>query len=274
VRTSGVNHLKLAGILKLTLKEHLRGQILWLGGFVGVILLMLVSLISGIALTHENRILDVFSYFINDQILLFIAIFMGSNLYSQDFNARGVAELLIPAGSSRQSILLVRMSAFFLILVAIGFFIFGLKSFLLPRLTEFPQEINHTAHACMLLLSVLKSTSALTVATFIGCLTRPVFAILATLTLYSVGHLTASFDSLLNSANSANSPENVSPFMTVLYQVFSFWNPNLLIMESVRGEWIIPDFSSLALSGLWAAGVILTATGLALAKVSRTDISS
>lgn len=264
--------MKHTGILKLTLREHLRGQIFWVGGFVGILLLLLISLISGIALTHENRILDVFSYYVNDQILLFIAIFLGANLYSQDFNARGLAELLIPAGISRQSILLVRMFGFFVILLAIGAFIFGLKSFLLPRFADFPQAVNYPAHAFMLLLSVLKSTSALTVATLIGCLTRPVFAILATLTLYSVGHLTASFDSLLSSANAANTTEHISPFMMAMYQVFSFWNPNVLVLESARGEWILPSTGSLFHSFVWAAGVILVATGLALSKVSRSDI--
>ena len=59
--------IKMRGLLTLTLKEHLRGQIVWVSGFVIVLLMLLVTLISGAALTHESRVLDVFSYFIFHQ---------------------------------------------------------------------------------------------------------------------------------------------------------------------------------------------------------------
>lgn len=264
--------LKISGVLTLTLREHLRGQLLWTTGFVSVLLLLLVALLSGSALTHENRVLDVFSYYINDQVLLFIAIFSGAAIFTQDFSARGIAELLIPSGYPRHLILLVRMLGFVIVLCMLALFIFAIKSFLLPLLTDFPQAGNHRAHMFMLLLSLLKSIAGLTVATLLGCLARPIFAVLATITLFSVGHITASFDSLIHSANNSVPMEELGFLSASFYKIFSFWDPGILVLESVRGQWVIPDSQSLLAAGVWAAGVILFSGGLAMLSVSRADI--
>ena len=67
--------LRVSGVFKITLRENLRGQLLWTSGISGFVLLLLMSTLSGSALTHESRIIDVFSYFISDQLLLLVGIF-------------------------------------------------------------------------------------------------------------------------------------------------------------------------------------------------------
>jgi len=266
--------LRIRGILTLTLKEHLRGQLIWISGFVSILLLLLATLLSGVALTHEARVLDVFSYYFTDQILLFLAIFSGAGICNQDFSSRGIAELLIPSGYSRYSILIVRMLAFAIILLAVAIVIFSINSFLLPNFVEYPRSPERLAHLTMFFLSYLKSLSGLSVATLIGCFTRPVFAVLGAITLYSVGHLTASLDTLLNAVGNSAASSDLGVLNEIFYKLFSFWNPGLLVLESVRGEWILPDLQSLSIAFLWAAGVILTSVGMTLLALSRIDIKA
>lgn len=266
--------LRIKGIFILTLREHLRGQILWVSGFVSVLLLLLAAFFSGVALTHEARVLDVFSYYAIDQILMFLGIFAGASIFNQDFSSRGIAELLIPSGYSRQTILLVRMLAFSLILLSVAFLLFTIKSFLLPSFADFPQAPNRTAHLVMFLFSYLKSITGLSVATFIGCLTRPVFAVLGAITLFSVGHLTASLDSLLNAGEEFQSTDSMNALSAALYQLFSFWNPGVLVLDSFKGEWILPNAETFASACLWATGVVLISLSAAIASLKMTDIKA
>ena len=274
MRIAGVNMIKMRGVLTLTLREHLRGQIVWVSCFVSALLLLIATLFSGTALTHESRVLDVFSYFISDQILLFLSIFAGAGICSQDFSSRGIAELLIPSGYSRSALLFVRILGFAIILLAVASIIFSINTFLLPQFAEFPRTPDRRAHFTMFLFSYLKSLSGLSVATLIGCTTRPVFAVLGTVTLFSIGHLTASLDTLLNSAGSLTTSNELSLLSIFFYKLFSFWNPGLLVLESVRGEWILPDIQTLTAALLWAAGVIFTSVGMALLAVSRINIKA
>jgi hypothetical protein len=264
--------IKMRGLLTLTLKEHLRGQIVWVSGFVIVLLMLLVTLISGAALTHESRVLDVFSYFISDQILLFLGIFFGASICSHDFSSRGIAELLIPSGCSRSAILIVRIIGFAIVLLSIAIVIFSVHSFLLPHFAEFPRTPDRKAHFAMFILSYLKSITGLSVATSIGCIARPVFAVLGSLTLFSVGHLTASLDTLINASGSAVASDELGAFSAFFYKLFSIWNPGVLVLESIRGEWILPNLQAFTVACLWAAGVILTSLGLALMTLTRIDI--
>ena len=48
--------LKTTGIIKLTLRENLRGQLLWTSAISGCILLVLMAVLSGVALSHDHRL--------------------------------------------------------------------------------------------------------------------------------------------------------------------------------------------------------------------------
>jgi hypothetical protein len=264
--------LRVAGILGITFKENLRGQVLWTSAIAGLVLLMLVSILSGTALTHENRILNVFSYFIADLLLLFVAIFSGAVICSTDFSARGIAELYVPAGIKRHSILFARVLAHATILALLGVCLYLCKTALLPLLTDFPSPPLIRVHIVMFLFSFLKSCTALCMATLLGTLARPLYAVLGTLTLFSIGHLTSTLDSLLSSTSQEQAQGSIGLLNSVFYSVLKVWNPNLLVLESIKGEWLMPSMENIFAATLWAMGFCLGSLGLALLRINRLDI--
>jgi len=266
--------LKTSGIIKLTLRENLRGQILWSSAIAGGVLLLLMSVLSGVTLSHQSRVIDVFSYFAADQLLLFVAILSGSQICSTDFSSRGLAELFIPAGTSRQSLYVARFIAFASMLLTLALALFLLKIFILPRLADEIDKTQYNIQLTMLLFAWLKSLTALSVAGFFGSLVRPLYAILASVTLFSIGHLTSSFDSLLHAAQPINNTPGVSEGNSFLYFIFKIWNPNLLIVDSAKGEWIQPSASNIIAGALWAAAFVFIPMGLAFIRLQKIDLRS
>lgn len=264
--------LKTSGILRLTLRENLRGQLLWSSAISGSVLLILLTTLSGVALSHESRVIDVFSYFAADQLLLFVSVLSGSSICATDFSSRGLAELYIPAGTPRQNLYLTRLFAYSVVTLTLAMTLYGIKILLLPRLAESPRSINYEVQFTMLFFSWLKSLTALAISGFFGCLVRPIYSVLATITLFSFGHLTASFDSLLNSSSTLNSEQHVSQTSAFLYYIFKIWNPNLLVVDSAKGAWIQPSFEAFQQGITWALGFIFIATALAFVRISRIDV--
>jgi hypothetical protein len=264
--------LKTSGIIKLTLRENLRGQILWTSGLAGIVLLILTAALSGIALTHENRVIDVFGYFAADQLLLLIAIYSGASICQTDFSSRGLAELYIPAGLPRHILYFARLMAFATVLAALATAFFALKTLVLPHLAESPKGIDYSIQFTMMIYSWLKSLAALCLAGFLGCLVRPLFAVLGTLTLFSFGHLTSSFDSLLSAASAVRSAEALSESGRTFYFVFKIWNPNLLVVESLKGEWIQPTWIQFLQGLSWSASCICIFSALAIVRLQKIDL--
>lgn len=266
--------LKTSGIIKLTLRENLRGQLLWTSAIVGVILLTISALMSGIALTREFRVIDVFSYFAADQLLTVVALLSGSSVCSIDFSARGLGELFIPSGTPRSSIYLARLSAHATVLLALSIAFFCMKAFLLPLFAEFPKETDLNIQLTMFLFSWFKSLTVLAIAGFLGSLVRPLFSILGTFTLFSFGHLTAAFDSLLNTSQALNSSGEMSQTSKALYLVLKIWNPNLLIVNSSKGEWLQPSGAEITLGLSWALSFIFLSFALTSLGVRKIDLRS
>ncbi|MBM3381552.1 MAG: hypothetical protein FJY29_03830 [Betaproteobacteria bacterium] len=264
--------LRVTGIIGITFKENFRGQILWTSAISGLVLLILVSILSGTALTHENRILDVFSYFATDLLLLLVAIFSGASICTTDFSARGIAELYVPAGVKRHSILFARVAAHATILFLLAACLYLFKTSVLPLLTDFPRPPDVRIHLVMFLFSFLKSCTALCIATFLGSLARPLYAVLGTLTLFSIGHLTSTLDSLLVSTTQEQAQQSLGLVSSLFYSTLKVWNPNLLLVESLRGEWLMPTSAGIGSAFLWATGFALGSLGLALGRISRLDI--
>ena len=264
--------LKTTGIIKLTLRENLRGQLLWTSAISGCILLVLMAVLSGVALSHEARVIDVVSYFAADQLLLFVALLSGSSICSNDFSSRGIAELYIPAGASRQSVYLARMIAYAAVLLMLAIALFAIKIFALPGFSEISYGMNLQIQLLMLFYSWLKGISALAIAGLIGSLVRPLYAVLATVTLFSFGHLTSSLDSLVNSGVTLNPGVDVSQTNLFLLGLLKVWNPNLLVVESARGEWILPPTLQIIQAAAWALSCISISTGLACAKLNKIDL--
>jgi hypothetical protein len=266
--------LKTTGIIKLTLLENLRGQLLWASAIAGGLILFLMATLSGITLSHESRVIDVFSYFAADQLLLFVAIISGSSICTNDFSSRGVAELFIPAGVQRNSLYLARIFAFTCMLFCLAIPLFALKIFVLPHLADQSAPTNHTVQFAMFLFSWLKSLAALAISGLLGSVVRPLYSILATITLFSVGHLTSSFDSLLSSPHTISAAAETSKTSAILYSVLKIWNPNLLVLESIRGEWILPSPKNFTAAILWAISFITIPIGLTFLKLKKMDLRS
>ncbi|NBX16935.1 MAG: hypothetical protein EBR09_06170 [Proteobacteria bacterium] len=266
--------LKTSGIVKLTLLENLRGQLLWASAIAGGLLLFLMATLSGITLSHESRVIDVFSYFIADQLLLFVAVISGSNICSLDFSSRGVAELFIPAGIHRNNLYLARFFAFSCMLLVLALPLFALKIFVLPKLAEGVTATEYKIQLTMLLFAWLKSLTALSIAGLLGSLVRPLYAILGVITLYSVGHLTSSFDSLLSAPQAISGVQETSKISSVLYTALKVWNPNLLVVDSIKGEWILPDSINFAIAVLWAVSFICLPLGLTFVSLKSRDVRS
>lgn len=266
--------LKTSGIISLTLRENLRSQLLWSSAVGGAVILILVGVLSGIALSHESRVIDVFSYFAADQILLLVAILSGASICVTDFSSRGLAELFVPAGIPRYRLYVARLQAYATLLLALAVQLYALKILVLPYLADHPKPTPLLTHLSMLFFSWLKSIAALAISAFLGSLVRPLFAVLAAYTLFSFGHLTASFDALLNTAELGQSQEHLSGSSEFLYKLLKVWNPNLLVIDSLKGEWIQPDTMAILTGLLWALGVILISTALAIGRINRLDIRS
>jgi hypothetical protein len=266
--------LKTSGIIKLTLLENLRGQLLWASAIAGGLLLFLMATLSGITLSHEARVIDVFSYFAADQLLLFVAIISGSGICATDFSSRGVAELFIPAGVHRNSLYLARFFAFTCMLFTLAIPLFALKIFVLPRLADEMLIIQYKVQLTMFLFAWLKSVTALAISGLLGSLVRPLYAILASITLFSVGHLTSSFDSLLNSPQATLSVAETSKISAFFYSIMKIWNPNLLVVDSVKGEWVQPSFQNILSAILWSCSFILIPAGLTFLRLKRMDLRS
>ncbi|MFZ9520256.1 MAG: hypothetical protein ACO3A4_07255 [Silvanigrellaceae bacterium] len=264
--------LKTNGIIKLTLRENLRGQLLWTSSISGCVLLLLMALLSGVALSHEGRVIDVVSYFAADQLLLFVGLLSGSSICSNDFSSRGIAELYIPAGASRQSVYMARLLAYSVVLLVLAVALFSLKAFALPGISETSYATNLQIQSLMLLFAWLKSISALALAGLLGSLVRPLYAILATITLYSFGHLTSSLDSLVSSGISVSQNGDLNQTNSFLLTLLRIWNPNLLVIQSARGEWIIPSAIQFTQAILWAFSCILVALGLTFARLKKIDL--
>lgn len=264
--------LKTSGIIQLTLRENLRGQLLWISVTAGTVLLILLAILSGIALSHESRVIDVFSYFAADQLLLLIAVFSGSTICATDFTSRGLAELYIPAGASRHSLYIARLFAYAVVLLALAAALFALKIFILPRMSENPESVSLYIQFAMLFFAWLKSLTALSVAGFMGTLVRPIYAIIATITLFSFGHLTASFDTLMSAGAALNQDLPQTNNGGVLFWLLRFWNPNLLIVNSARGEWVPPTSADIAQALCWALAFILIPIAFAVMRLNRIDV--
>lgn len=264
--------LKTSGIIRLTLRENLRGQLLWLSAIAGSVLLILLTVLSGIALSHESRVIDVFSYFAADQLLLFVAVFSGSTVCATDFSSRGLAELYIPAGASRHSLYIARLFAYAVVLFALAAALFGLKIFILPRLAENPASVNLQIQFTMLFFAWLKSLTALSVAGFMGTLVRPIYSVIATITLFSFGHLTSSFDSLMSAGSALSQDVSAAHNNDFIFGLLKVWNPNLLVVNSARGEWVAPTSADTAQALSWALAFILIPIALAVMRLNRIDV--
>lgn len=261
----------LVDLCKLTWRENLKGQILWIGFGAGVLVLLLAGALSSVAMDHQDRLLDVSSYFLVDAVALLTALFLGASLFPRDFCNRGLAELLVPRGVSRARLFLGRLVGHGTLLVGLTLFLFAFRA--IPVfLSESRLGAFGTTALVMAGFSSLKAILAVCVAAFFGVWVRPVLALLASLGLFLLGHFSSGVSGLRGLVESPDAP--VSPFLTFLLGVFRIWNPNFLVLESWRGAWESPGAQELLMRVGWGAAAIAVFATLGALAASAREIGA
>lgn len=237
----------------LTWFENLRGQVVWIAFGVGTLILCAMALLSGAALSHQGRLLDVSTYFLIDATLFLTGLFVGAQVFPRDFSNRGLAEILAPAGFPKALLFLSRVAGHASLLVVLGAFLFLFRhgAFALADSLDAGQT---QVTALMAVLSSFKLTLALCVSAFFGIFTRPVVAMLGTLALFLFGHFSTGITGL---QGLTENPESlVSKEIAFLFHFFRIWNPNFLVLESFQGAWESPGTAELLSRLAWGAGAI------------------
>lgn len=262
--------MKPISILRMTAYENYTGQVLWIGAAIGLVTLIMISLVSDAALSHQSRLVDVGSYFIVDLVSFITSVFMGANIYSRDFSNRGIAEVAIPGGLGRTSLILWRLSSHAVcIFVFVLFLLFcRLLSFVLSG--SLPDNLLYNS-LIMTLFTALKSVLGLYLAAFLGCFTRPVISLIGTVAIFAVGHFSAGINAVQGLIGENNS---LGPTEVYLFKMLKIWNPNLLVLESLKGAWEVISTSELLHRLGWGLGTIIFFACLCGLSVRKRDVGA
>ena len=263
--------MKFLSIVKLTIAESLLGPLFWISFTTGTLLVASAALLSGAALSHTGRLLDVSSYFVIDLLVFAVACFQGSSLYSRNFSTRGLSEIAIPMGFSRESLITSRLLGESLSLVGITGLLYAFRFFAFFIVDENLTGLLQPSLQ-MALFTSLKAILACVCAAFLGSLTRPVIATLGTFAFFFLGHYSSGITGLRGLVENAN--PLVSPFLTFLLRIFKVWNPNHLVLESFAGEWEKITSSALLWRGSWGILAIAVATSAAVLIIRNRSIES
>jgi hypothetical protein len=258
-------------LCKLTWLENLKGQIIWIACGVGVLILCAVAVLSGAALTHQGRLLDVSTYFFIDATLFLTALFIGAQAFPRDFTNRGLAELLVPTGTLKGVLYLSRLTghATLLIVLAAFLFLFRHAAFLLAQSTD---SAATATTLLMFLLTSLKLTLALCVAAALSVFTRPIISMLGTIALFLFGHFSSGVSGL--SGIDAQADRLLSQESALLFKFFRIWNPNSLVLESFQGAWETPSLVELTTRISWGVGAIFVFLAAGILAAQNKEIGS
>lgn len=263
--------VKPSSLVRLTAFENYTGQVLWISLGTGVLTLLLMATVSDASLSHQLRVVDVASYFLIDLVVLVTAIFMGASLYSRDFSNRGIAELAIPSGMSRQSLLTWRLLSHGICLGGLVLFMYLVRWFAFI-FADVSSSSFLADSAIMWLFTTLKSILALTVATFFGCHTRPVVALLGTTAFFGFGHFASGVSGLQDISEQAS--HLTSDTVRFFFRLLRIWNPNYLTFESLQGQWESIGAMELLGRAGWGLGACLVFLALAMLSVLKRDIGA
>lgn len=257
-------------ILKMTAHENYSGQILWLSAGVGALTLVLMALLSGAAVNHQERLVDVASYFLIDIVPFVTAIFMGSFMFSRDFSNRGIAEIAIPGGLSRITLFFWRSFSHGICLAML------IAALSFVRLAAFAIADTWSAAAMtstliMFFFSSTKTILAFSLSAFLGCFARPMIALIGTIGIFALGHFSAGVQGLQGMMQEVRL---ISPTEAFLFKVLRIWNPNYLVLESFKGAWETPNLSELAMRFGWGFAAIGVFLGAAFLAIRNRDIGA
>lgn len=273
--------MRLLSLIRLTAIEGFLGQIFWVALTAGGVLVALATLMSGAALNHAGRLVDVSSYFLVDMVCFLVAAFMGAGLFAKNFSPRGLSELLVPMGVPREGLMAARILGECCALLAMVAALYTVRTLSLALTLLHPESPQGTlagilsTSTWMAVFTFTKACLALAVAGFLGCVTRPVIAILGTVAFFFLGHYSSAVTGLRGvGAGSGGPGTEVSPLADALVKAFRVWNPNHLILESFDGSWEAIDAQAFVARVGWGALAFACFLLLCFAGVRNRSIES
>ena len=256
---------------KLTWRENLGGQVVWIAAGTGVLILTALAALSGAALTYQDRLVDVSTYFLVDAVTFLTGLFLGAGLFSRDFTSRGLAELLVPRGVGKHTLYLGRLSGLASLLAALALVLFLFRGVAFALADGSQGAFSHAA-LVMFLFCATKTALALSVGALLGVFVRPVIALLAGIGLFLFGHFSSGVSGLHGVAEEGGAL--VSPVLGVLFRIVRVWNPNFLVLESFQGGWETPTVGEVLLRLSWGAGAIALCATLGACAARMKEVGA
>lgn len=254
----------------LTLRENARAQLFWVSAAALPICFLLSALFSQAALSHEGRLVATSSYFLLDLACVLAAAGLGAAFPARDFSPRGIAEPLVPRGFSRPRILLWRLAGHIAAVSVMALSMGALRAAFLAVLGSVPSG----ADLLIPVFAALKSMLTLCIAAALGCLARPLIAMLGALALLGAGFITTGLGRAGAVSTFTGVPEAlVDPVTAFFLRLLSIWDPGQLTLESVAGAWVVPEASGVACRVLWALCACLPFVAAAAFRVSRSGVT-
>lgn len=257
-----------AFLMRITAREFLRGQYIWMGVAAQVMLITSIYFFSVIGLDDHARIFDQFAYFLTLTLTLFVSSLIGSGTWKRDAAKTGLCEIVCNRSFRPAHFFLTRTTA-----QALGLILYQLGLFALYASglwLAFPERFASTLSALpvMCSLGIVYALLSLATSSALGVFVRPPLAQFGTLLLFTAGTLSESLTQVA-SLGGPSAEEARSGSGHVVLAVMQWWRPQVLIVQAKTGHWQLGTPEEIALAagwGLLACGFFAT-VGAAGARV-------
>ncbi len=238
---------------KVTAREFSRGQFLWIGLCVQMLLILFVSSLAELGLAESARVYDTFSYFFSTTLGLFVASLLGAFCWARDHSKTGLCEILCGRQRTAAQVFIMR---FFCFALCLNLFQLSLYIFHAVALGWFyPERFSVPVIASMIAGGSLYISLSLAVAMTLSTVIRPALAFLSTLLLFSLGTLTEALTHVSH-LGAAASEDNLGPLAQALSSLFSWWKPQILIVSQSRGDWVPFEATTIAFNAAWTLSCV------------------
>lgn len=274
-RNAASHAIRRAFLIRITAREFVRGQFLWMGVAAQVLLITSVFFFSVIGLDDHARIFDQFAYFLTLSLALFVSSLVGSATWKRDVAKTGLSEIVCNRSFGPTHFFLTRTAA-----QALGMMVYLLILFALyagALWLAFPERFAGTLSALPVMcgLGMVYALLSLAVSSALGVFVRPPLAQFGTLLLFTAGTLSESLTQVA-SLGGPSAAEAKSTSGQVVLAMMQWWRPQVLIVQEKTGQWQLGTPEDLALAASWgllACGFFATvgAAGARLLSSSQTS---
>jgi hypothetical protein len=249
-RSPASHAVRHAFLLRITIREFIRGQFLWMGVAAQVLLIMSVFFFSSIGLDDNARIFDQFAYFLTLTLALFVSSLIGSVTWKRDVAKTGLSEITCSRSFGPTHLFLTRSST-----QALGVSVYLLILFALyvgSLWMTFPDRFAQTLPAlpAMFGLGLIYTILALSVSLALGVFVRPPLAQFGTLLLFTAGTLSESLTQVA-SLGGPTAAEARTTWGRIALPIIQWWRPQALIIQAEGGQWQVGTTAELLLAASW-----------------------